>query len=147
MVIDQWLGGAAYANIFVVRGSGTQTTPQIRLWRLNRDGRRAQWKRWEDQLLSERAQRLARLIEHCDSLVQELADLRSSSDIHHLRGARIIGCTTTGAAMHHDALNAAGCGVVLVEEAAEVLEAHILTALSPSVKHLIMIGAGPEELL
>ena len=32
------------------------------------------------------------------------------------------------------------CGVVLVEEAAEVLEAHVLTALDESTKHLIMIG-------
>lgn len=30
--------------------------------------------------------------------------------------------------------------VVIVEEAAEVLEAHILTSLSPSVEHLVLIG-------
>jgi superfamily I DNA and/or RNA helicase len=30
--------------------------------------------------------------------------------------------------------------VVLIEEAAEILEAHVLTCLSPSVKRLIMIG-------
>lgn len=28
----------------------------------------------------------------------------------------------------------------MVEEAAEILEAHVLTSLSPETKHLIMIG-------
>lgn len=30
--------------------------------------------------------------------------------------------------------------VVMVEEAGEILEAHILTSMAPSTKHLIMIG-------
>jgi hypothetical protein len=30
--------------------------------------------------------------------------------------------------------------VVIVEEAAEVLEAHILTSLAPTVEHLVLIG-------
>jgi superfamily I DNA and/or RNA helicase len=29
---------------------------------------------------------------------------------------------------------------LIVEEAAEVLEAHVLASLSPSMKHLVMIG-------
>lgn len=59
----------------------------------------------------------------------------------------MVGCTTTGAAIYHALLSEAGCGVVLVEEAAEVLEAHVLTALAPSTKHLIMIGAVPATIL
>lgn len=35
---------------------------------------------------------------------------------------------------------AAAFRVVMVEEAAEILEAHVLTSLSPETKHLIMIG-------
>jgi hypothetical protein len=34
----------------------------------------------------------------------------------------------------------APAGIVLVEEAGELLEAHVLTSLSPSTKHLILIG-------
>lgn len=30
--------------------------------------------------------------------------------------------------------------LVIVEEAAEVLEAHILTSLAPTVEHLVLIG-------
>ena len=32
--------------------------------------------------------------------------------------------------------------VVLIEEAAEVLEAHVLACLAPSVQQLILIGGG-----
>ena len=61
-------------------------------------------------------------------------------DIEVLENARIIGCTTTKAAMSKDLLNHVACGVVLVEEAAEIMEAHILTSMSEKCKHLIMIG-------
>lgn len=48
--------------------------------------------------------------------------------------------TTTCAARNHDLLVALGAKVVLVEEAAEILESHILTSLTPSTEHLILIG-------
>lgn len=32
------------------------------------------------------------------------------------------------------------CEVVIVEEAAEILEAHVLACLTSHVKHLVMIG-------
>ena len=52
----------------------------------------------------------------------------------------MIGMTTTGAARMQDVLQQVGPEIVIVEEAAEVLEAHIITALSSSCQHLILIG-------
>ncbi|KAL5510866.1 hypothetical protein EMCRGX_G006477 [Ephydatia muelleri] len=57
-----------------------------------------------------------------------------------LRGAKIVGITTTRAAIHQRLLNLLKAPVVLVEEAAEVLEPNLLAALNPHVKHLILIG-------
>jgi superfamily I DNA and/or RNA helicase len=48
--------------------------------------------------------------------------------------------TTTGVARHQRLLSALQPEVVIVEEAAEVLEAHLIAALSPATKHLILIG-------
>ena len=48
--------------------------------------------------------------------------------------------TTTGAAIHQQLLNQLKAEVVFVEEAAEVLESNLLAALTPHVKHLILIG-------
>lgn len=57
-----------------------------------------------------------------------------------LQQANIIGVTTTGMAKDLHLLRKLRSKVVVCEEAGEVLEAHILTALLPSVEQLILIG-------
>lgn len=53
---------------------------------------------------------------------------------------QVIGMTTTGAAKFRRTLQELRPRVVIVEEAAEVLEAHIITTLSKACQHLILIG-------
>lgn len=53
---------------------------------------------------------------------------------------QIIGATTTGAAKNRKTLEQIGCRVLIVEEAAEVLEAHIVSAMLPTIEHAILIG-------
>lgn len=65
---------------------------------------------------------------------------RQQGDIETLRKAKVIGMTTTGAARMQGVLQMVGPQIVIVEEAAEVLEAHIITALSKNCQHLILIG-------
>ena len=48
--------------------------------------------------------------------------------------------TTTGAAKYKETLKKVKCKIVVVEEAAEVLESHITTSLPDTVQHLILIG-------
>lgn len=57
-----------------------------------------------------------------------------------LQQADIIGLKTTGMARDLHLLRKLRSKVVVCEEAGEVLEAHILTALLPSVEQLILIG-------
>lgn len=54
--------------------------------------------------------------------------------------ARIIGMTTNGAAINQELLNLLKPAVIIIEEAAEILETQVLAVLLPSVQHLIMIG-------
>ncbi|WPG98204.1 Hypothetical protein R9X50_00099100 [Acrodontium crateriforme] len=61
-------------------------------------------------------------------------------DLRCLRQAHVIGVTTSGLARNIELLNRVGAKVMLCEEAGEVLEAHILTALLPGVEHAILIG-------
>ncbi|KAI1469405.1 P-loop containing nucleoside triphosphate hydrolase protein [Daldinia caldariorum] len=61
-------------------------------------------------------------------------------DLRVLQEADIIGVTTTGLARNLDILRKLDSKVLLCEEAGEVLESHILTALLPSVEHAILIG-------
>ncbi|KAF9147227.1 hypothetical protein BG015_011158, partial [Linnemannia schmuckeri] len=57
-----------------------------------------------------------------------------------ISGTDIIGMTTTSSAKFHDLLVSVAPKVILCEDAGEVLESHILTALSPTTQHLILIG-------
>ena len=57
-----------------------------------------------------------------------------------LAKANVVGMTTTGAAKHSYILKTINPKIVIVEEAAEVLESHIITSLCSSVQQLILIG-------
>lgn len=73
-------------------------------------------------------------------LYAKFTEVKDMLDLYKLKNVDVIGMTTTGAARLHKTLQALGCPIVIVEEAAEVLEAHITTALSPQCEHLILIG-------
>ena len=57
-----------------------------------------------------------------------------------LRSARVVGLTTTGVAGAQRLITSLGPRIVVIEEAAEVMEAHIIAALSARTEHLILIG-------
>ncbi|XP_041359513.1 NFX1-type zinc finger-containing protein 1-like [Gigantopelta aegis] len=57
-----------------------------------------------------------------------------------LKRARIVGMTTTAAARYQSIMQEIGPKIVIVEEAAEVLEAHVISTLSRGCEHLILIG-------
>ncbi|WEW54842.1 hypothetical protein PRK78_000268 [Emydomyces testavorans] len=66
--------------------------------------------------------------------------VRDEIDLRCLRSADVIGVTTSGLARSLNMLRRLQSKVILCEEAGEVLEAHLLTSLLPSVEHLILIG-------
>lgn len=53
---------------------------------------------------------------------------------------RFIFCPCSGAAKYRQILQKVEPRIVIVEEAAEVLEAHTITTLSKACQHLILIG-------
>uniref|UniRef100_H2Y581 AAA+ ATPase domain-containing protein n=1 Tax=Ciona savignyi TaxID=51511 RepID=H2Y581_CIOSA len=75
-----------------------------------------------------------------NALTRKLDELRNEVDLSTLDRADVIGMTTTGAARCRNILNKLPIKVVVVEEAAEVLEAHIITSMPKSTEHLILIG-------
>ncbi|NXQ36607.1 ZNFX1 protein, partial [Alaudala cheleensis] len=71
---------------------------------------------------------------------QRLEEQKLEQDLFILKNARIVGMTTTGAAKYRRILHYIEPEIVIVEEAAEVLEAHTITTLSKNCQHLILIG-------
>ncbi|KAL4816023.1 hypothetical protein BDW67DRAFT_57620 [Aspergillus spinulosporus] len=66
--------------------------------------------------------------------------IRDELDLRCLRAADVIGVTTTGLARNLEMLRRLPSKVLLCEEAGEVLEAHLLTSLLPSLEQVILIG-------
>ncbi|NXO70779.1 ZNFX1 protein, partial [Phainopepla nitens] len=71
---------------------------------------------------------------------KRLEELRLEQDLCIINNASIVGMTTTGAAKYRRILQYIEPRIVIVEEAAEVLEAHTITTLSRDCQHLILIG-------
>lgn len=85
--------------------------------------------------------RLHTLSERYNTIQDSINEVhRSERELAILRSRRIIVSTTTAAAMQIDLIRAAYPDVVLVEEAGEILESHVLAALTPSVRRLLLIG-------
>ena len=75
-----------------------------------------------------------------NELKEQLDCIRIETEQRVLRQANIIGITTSGLARNLDLLRRVNAKVLLCEEAGEVPESHLLTALLPSVEHAILIG-------
>jgi len=73
-------------------------------------------------------------------LCQEYDEACKEKNKCALEAADVIGMTTTGAAKYQHILHFVKPKIVIVEEAAEVLESHIVSALSAGTQHLILIG-------
>ncbi|XP_008482375.1 NFX1-type zinc finger-containing protein 1 [Diaphorina citri] len=73
-------------------------------------------------------------------LSEQFSEAKQLQDMQVLLNHKILGTTTTSAAKYHLMLAALKPKIVVVEEAAEVLEAHIVTALTNHCEHLILIG-------
>ncbi|XP_066147854.1 NFX1-type zinc finger-containing protein 1-like isoform X2 [Euwallacea fornicatus] len=73
-------------------------------------------------------------------LYRVYSEMRDMEDTQIMSNSLVLGMTTTGAARLRSSLQALKSPIVIVEEAAEVLESHIVAALTNNCQHLILIG-------
>jgi hypothetical protein len=95
---------------------------------------------WIDSI---RKEQIAAFVEYAaqhNNLQRRISSIFDEPKRRVLRDKRVIACTTTGAAMHKSIIDSTNPDVVIVEEAGEILEAHVVTALGPLTKQLILIG-------
>lgn len=121
-----------------------------KLQRSDPDGTRI-W-RYQNQLRLDQKRDLLKvcLRNQCKHLRQELRILQEKKKkyededeaiaLQALREADIVGVTTTGASMNIKVLQKVRSKIVVVEEAAEVMEGYIVAALTKHVQHLVLIG-------
>ncbi|XP_017477675.1 PREDICTED: NFX1-type zinc finger-containing protein 1-like isoform X2 [Rhagoletis zephyria] len=83
---------------------------------------------------------LAELEREYQKVNAKLNEVKQLVDLDVLREHDIVGLTTTGAAKLHASLRALKAPIVLVEEAAEILEAHVVCSMTSNCQHAILIG-------
>ncbi|GFS28363.1 NFX1-type zinc finger-containing protein 1 [Trichonephila inaurata madagascariensis] len=71
---------------------------------------------------------------------EKLNEVQTEVDLHICSQACVVGMTTTGAAKYRNILQHLNPKIVVVEEAAEILESHIVTSLTQHTQHVILIG-------
>ena len=151
--LRDWLrGDSNRGNIMPSNGDVTRQQPvttrtrpipllmQSSLRSMNNGERRLLYNIWVAEHAENLDEKHREALESYNEAKVEVNKCREEKKLRCLLQAQIIGCTTTGLARNLGILRKLRSKIVLVEEAAEVLEAHTLTALLPTVEHAILIG-------
>ncbi|KAL9094192.1 MAG: hypothetical protein Q9165_003607 [Trypethelium subeluteriae] len=100
---------------------------------------------WRSGIVEDLRNQLTRsLLDYHDSR-EEYEHVQDDLKLRCLKQANVIGLTTTGLAKKMSLFRRLHSKVLICEEAGEVLEAHLLTALLPSIEQAIFIG-DPQQL-
>ena len=113
---------------------------ELLLWSLPISERWKLYRRWVHKYKLRLQRNVSLRMADYDRLARVLAEAKERESLYLMRRAKVVGMTTTGAAKHASMLRQLQPPIIIVEEAAEVLEAHIVASLTPSCQHLILIG-------
>ena len=133
-LLNRWASGQ---DAGVLSGV-VQLEPNV--WSIDNPGRITLLQKWKKELVEEQTVEVGHLMQKYDLSQDRQRQLYRQKICHIMGQRRIIGCTTTAAAMMTEEFKKLSPGIVLVEEAGEILESHILTAMTPQTKQLILIG-------
>jgi hypothetical protein len=143
-----WLG---VKSMRIQKGQNEDEVDVVRLERLTRAAQEdihtltkperqilaMEWfKQWRESEIA----RIFEAIDHAASLRNDINTVHDEVNRRALIQADVIGITTTSLARHIKTLRRLGSKVIICEEAAEVMEAHVISALMPGVEHFIQIG-------
>ena len=110
------------------------------IWNLSQSDRLRLYLFWIENYRERYRVEIFRGEQEYEQLCEELEAIRFQEEEQVIRQATVVGMTTSGAARYHSMLQRIAPKIVVIEEAAEVMEAHIITSLSHNTKHTILIG-------
>jgi AAA domain len=119
---------------------------QNNIWKLDLAERQQMLHNWKAEIDQEElVENFARLHMKHQSAAEALRKSWHERDAKCLLEQDVIGLTTTACASNWEMLKTLELEIVICEEAGEVMEAHTLCSLFPSVQHAIFIG-DPQQL-
>ena len=95
---------------------------------------------WHSKYREKSLEKLEKVCKQYNEACKGLGTARQKKERYVLENAHIVGMTTTGAAKYQHILHMIKPKIVIVEEAAEVMESHIVSSLNAGTQHLILIG-------
>ena len=110
------------------------------MWQLTEKERIRLYLHWIIRFREQWKWKMEQAQETYENLCKDRAKNNFDRERDVMRNATVIGMTTSCAAKYHSVLQQVRPKIVVIEEAAEVLEAHILTSLSEDTEHVILIG-------
>ncbi|KAJ3507971.1 hypothetical protein NLJ89_g6009 [Agrocybe chaxingu] len=136
-LLDRWVSGqdaGVFSDLVTVADESKA------IWNLPLDARYAKMDQWEDALLQESIASVVADASEYNRCQKRLQRAFSRDNASILRAKQIVGCTTTAAAKYCEEIQTFNPDVLLVEEAGEILESHVLTSLGPETSQMILIG-------
>ncbi|UPX11033.1 uncharacterized protein EKO05_0001659 [Ascochyta rabiei] len=95
---------------------------------------------WLAEIRLDAVAELSQTVDTANDCYTTLSKVHDEADRRVLAGADVIGVTTSGLAKRISVLQHVSSKVIICEEAGEVMEPHMLSALLPTVEHCIQIG-------
>ena len=120
--------------------SGNEERRVGNVYRLRNRDRWRLYRLWRQRLVNDQRKQLQICQAEFEEALARDKEVTTMEEYRVLQKARVIGMTTTCAARYRTILQKICPQIVLVEEAAEVLEAHIIASLTKGCQHLILIG-------
>lgn len=110
------------------------------MWRMTIKNKWRLYRMWVQKYCVSMMQLIGEKEEEFEAAAGRYREALMQEDKEIMKHSTIIGMTTTGAARYQMILQEIKPRIIVVEEAAEVLEAHIVTTLSRGCEHLVLIG-------
>lgn len=135
-LLDRWIRGGSNAGPL----QDLQPDGAAAVWEMPIALRRSTLVNWQKAILDDLVKEILSTGREFNLDQAELDRTFRERDANIIKTKRVIACTTNGAAKYSTEIQNAAPGIVLVEEAGEILESHILTSLGPHTEQLILIG-------
>ncbi|GES76034.1 P-loop containing nucleoside triphosphate hydrolase protein [Rhizophagus clarus] len=110
------------------------------VWKMSMVERERLHDHWRTKIYKKIVEKLSKLQKRYEENRKEIDNIHDEGRRQVLRSCDVIGMTTNGAAKFQNLIKSIGPKIIVCEEAGEVLEAHILSTLTSSTQHLILIG-------
>ncbi|KAI9691183.1 MAG: hypothetical protein M1822_008803 [Bathelium mastoideum] len=141
-IISTWLDGGIpnQTGIFTSTFRSLEDLRAVKLHLMSKPERQSLLSAWISEIREDVEARIQDAYATYLEDKEEHDKIMTDINLRCLQNAHIIGVTSTGLAKNLDLLRRLSSKVIICEEAGEVLEAHTLTTLLPSIEHAILIG-------